>query len=179
MTVGASHITGTHRPVRVDGPVAPEARTATTCDLDAIHSVLAGWSEVGLTLPRSRDDLERHIGTFSVTVTGEIVSACASLHLYDTPPGLTVAELRSVASTPASRGSGSASLVVDHCLERAAAMGIERVHLLCRAPGFFARRGFGVVRFREVPPEFLEHAVRRQGRTTAGRTCMVRETSPG
>jgi N-acetylglutamate synthase-like GNAT family acetyltransferase len=60
-----------------------------------------------------------------------------------------------IAVAPMRRGSGLGRRLLDLLVEEAARRGAERVFLVARAPGFFARAGFRPVT-RDAAPRFFE-----------------------
>lgn len=68
---------------------------------------------------------------------GEVL-ACGALHvLWDD-----IAEVRTLAASPAARGSGVGSLILNALVERARDLQLKRVFCLTFAVDFFARHGF-------------------------------------
>jgi amino-acid N-acetyltransferase len=115
-------------------------RQATIDDVAGIMSLIAPLERQGILLPRSREQLELDIDTFSVIVRDGTVIACNALipHL-----GEDVAELACVAVHPDYRGRDLAAVLLRRAREQAQALGIGRlVALTTRTPHWFLEHGF-------------------------------------
>ena len=73
-----------------------QLRPAEIGDLDAIHSLLKGYSDQGNLLPRSLRDLETNLVDFQVVDSGSEIVACGALELFPNQLG----EVRSLAVAP-------------------------------------------------------------------------------
>lgn len=113
-------------------------RSARLTDLNSIESMVAWWASLGDNLPRSRNELVRDIGSFSVAEDQGEVTGCGSLYVYDS--GL--AELRSLSVDVAWQNKGQGKAIVQDILKKAKNMAIKKVFVLTRVPEFFARQGF-------------------------------------
>lgn len=113
-------------------------RNARLTDLNAIESMVAWWASLGDNLPRSRNELVRDIGSFSVAEDQGEVTGCGSLYVYDS--GL--AELRSLSVDVAWQHQGQGKAIVQDILKKAKNMEIKKVFVLTRVPDFFVRQGF-------------------------------------
>lgn len=113
-------------------------RPAKLADVDYIKAINDHWVRTGDTLPRSRDQILLDILDFVVAeVNGQVVG-CASLYIYET--GL--AEMRSVGISPDYHGQGQGRALVDFTIKRGRDLGLERLIVLTRVPGFFRKMGF-------------------------------------
>jgi N-acetylglutamate synthase-like GNAT family acetyltransferase len=142
--------------------------------VDDVCRLVNAWADEGLTLRRSRDEVERCVGEFVVAeleLEGElrvIATGCLEVH------SPAIAEIRSVAVDPASKGSGAGREVVQFLLEQARALDLDEVTLLTKIPAFFAKYGFRAVTPEELPAGFIDEAIAARGRTLIGRTIMLR-----
>ncbi|MDP2561001.1 argininosuccinate lyase [Psychrobium sp. 1_MG-2023] len=127
-------------------------RHAKLTDVDAITEIIAHWSEVGETLPRSRFDVLNSILDFSVAVDEESVVGCASLYIY----GTGLAEIRSVGINTDHQGVGQGKALVDHMLQRARDLEIQRVIVLTRVPQFFEKHGFTELEKETLPEKVIK-----------------------
>jgi len=123
-------------------------RPAKLTDVNAITAIVAHWSEVGETLPRSRFDVLNSILDFSVAMHEDDVVGCASLYIY----GTGLAEIRSVGINEGRQGHGQGRALIDHMLQRASDLELERVIVLTRVPEFFSKLGFSELE-KELLPE--------------------------
>jgi amino-acid N-acetyltransferase len=133
------------------------ARTARVADAIAVHRIIAHYAGEGLLLPRTEDEIRRHISHFLVLVekrNGEQkLLGCVALEPY----GADLAEIRSLAVAPDARGHGR------HLGDRLmkAAMGtarrrkIARLFAVTHRPEFFSSYGF-TPGPRQMVPEKIE-----------------------
>ena len=113
-------------------------RPARTADIPALYALIRHYSEQGILLPRTKQNLRKMIHNFRIISCGNQVLACAVLHFY-TP---TIAELRSLAVAPSQRGAGLGRLIVEALLGEARARDLELVFAFTYAVDFFAKLGF-------------------------------------
>ena len=114
------------------------ARRARISDAPAIFGLIAHYSEQGLLLPRTEQEVRRNIGHFLVQTNSRRMVGCLSLEKY----GADLAEIRSVAVDPQIRGCGIGAKLIAFALEEARQSGIARVFAVTHAPQFFERQGF-------------------------------------
>lgn len=114
------------------------ARRARISDAPSIHALITHYSEQGLLLARTEEEIRRNIGHFLVQTNGRGVVGCLSLEKY----GAELAEIRSVAVDPETRGCGIGAKLIAFALEEARQTGITRVFAVTHAPQFFERQGF-------------------------------------
>jgi N-acetylglutamate synthase-like GNAT family acetyltransferase len=114
------------------------ARRAKRADAEAIHRLIAHYSEIELLLPRAAEEIRRNISHFLVfEEKGRIVS-CVALESYSAD----LAEIRSLAVDPDLRGRRLGSRLIDFALADARRRRIARVFAVTHAPEFFLRHGF-------------------------------------
>ena len=114
------------------------ARRARMSDAASIHGLIVHYSDQGLLLARTEEEIRRNIGHFLVRASSRRVVGCLSLEKY----GAELAEIRSVAVEPEARGSGIGAKLIAFALEEARQIGIARVFAVTHAPQFFERQGF-------------------------------------
>lgn len=150
----SSTLAGTRQSNHVVGKEADDystdirVRSARLADLDAIESMVQYWAELGENLPREQHEIVRDIGSFVVIEAQGIVTGCASLHAYDSR----LAEIRSLGVYPGAQRRGQGKALVDHLVEKARQMAIQKVFVLTRAPEFFKKQGF-ILTSRALLPE--------------------------
>ena len=113
-------------------------RKARPADVAEIQSLIAHYAGEGILLPRDEQDVRRHLDFFLIAADRTGVAGCVSLEAYH--PAL--AEIRSLAVTPAKVGRGLGARLVKAALERAERRRIARVFALTSSPEFFVRLGF-------------------------------------
>ncbi len=166
------------RPVTVNAHTndteSTRVRGAEPGDEHAIAALIAAWSEQGLTLPRTAQQVAECIGEFAVaelaTAGGTRVLACGSLSVF----APSIAEIRSVAVHPDAKGKGLGKGVVERLVEEAQLLGVDRLVLLTRVPQFFRRCQFHDIDANELPSAFLQEAIAGRGRSIEGRAVMTR-----
>jgi amino-acid N-acetyltransferase len=115
----------------MDPDVLPHIRAAAPADMVPIRTLL-GDADLPVEGVAELEDLSVALDTAGAVI------ACAGLEVYGSA-GL----LRSVAVTGSQRGRGIGAVLVQHMIERAAALGLRRIYLLTEtAAPFFARAGF-------------------------------------
>ena len=114
------------------------ARRARISDAASILELIAHYSDQGLLLARTEEEIRRNIGHFLVQTNSRQVVGCLSLEKYSAD----LAEIRSVAVHPEACGCGIGAKLIAFALEEARQSGIARVFAVTHAPQFFERQGF-------------------------------------
>ncbi|MDR0622298.1 MAG: N-acetyltransferase [Deltaproteobacteria bacterium] len=119
-------------------------------DVPAIYGLLKSLSTQGLLLPRSYVDLYESLQTFKVArVPGEPSRLAGVAALQVAWEDL--AEVRSLAVIPESRGLGLAQELTKALEKEARELGIRRMFVLTYVPGFFAKLGYREVSLDTLP----------------------------
>jgi len=127
-------------------------RSATLPDVEAIHAIIQPYADKGTLLPRSIAELCENVRDFVVAEhNGEIVG-CGALHLY----GMHLAEIRSIAVTPASKGLGAGRKLVEALMAEAERHHVTCVCLFTRIPEFFSHMGFSVATREALPDKIYK-----------------------
>ncbi len=116
-------------------------RKARLSDVPAMLGLINGYAAQGIMLPRTEFDLSESIRDFTVAYVGDELAGCAALHFY-TPH---MAEVRSLAVSPAFGGAGIGRLLVEALLDEAREFSLDAVFAFTYVAGFFARLGFGEI----------------------------------
>ncbi len=125
-------------------------RAATIEDVAGIMSLIEPMERAGILVPRSREQLELDIDTFSVIVRDGTVIACNSLvpHLRDG-----MAEFACVAVHPDYRGRDLAAVLLRRARAQARAIGLSGVFALTtKTPHWFIEHGFVRGSASDLPP---------------------------
>ncbi len=123
-------------------------RPATLADAQAIHSLLRYYSSRGNLLPRTHENLCRHIRDFVVLeIAGQIV-ASGALEVMSENLG----EIRSMVVAPEKQRMGLGQRVAEELIRLAEQIGLQRIMVLTYVPDFFGQLGFEQVE-RETLPE--------------------------
>ncbi len=130
-------------------------RPARADDVPAMARLINGYAAQDLMLPRSEEQLLRHLPDFVVAeVAGRIVG-CAGLARLS--PEL--AEIRSLAVTPEMQGRGVGRALVGFLLQAAREVGIAQVCALTLRPHFFEALGFQVVDRWDISPKIWQECI--------------------
>ncbi len=125
-----------------------EIRRARKSDAGKIQAMLAKYAEKKLLLPRSKEEIEEHIGAFVVARLGtKTVGCCASRDF-----GRGLQEIRSLAVVPSQNGRGIGSALVKKCVSGMKRQGAKKIFALTYRPNIFTRMGFKIVH-KELFPE--------------------------
>ena len=123
-------------------------RNATNEDVESLYTLITGYAEKGIMLPRSREALLRSIDTFVVAeIDGQFVG-CGALSKL----GEDLVEIRSLGMSEGYKGYGIGGLIVDQLIDNAKNLKISKIMALTYAVSFFVRNGFEVVD-KEIFPE--------------------------
>lgn len=113
-------------------------RPASQQDLAAIETFILPFVADGKLLPRTISELGQLLKTLFVAERDGQIVGCAALEIYS--PKL--AEIRSLAVSPAVQGSGVGKLLVNACLELAKQNNILEVMAITSSDAFFLACGF-------------------------------------
>jgi len=107
-------------------------------EVETIRGLFAAEVAAGLMLPRSPEQILRHLGDWLVAEEEGQIVGCVSLVFFNG----TLAEVRSLAVRSDQRGRGIGSRLVEAAVRQAQERGVRRVLALTRAAGLFERLGF-------------------------------------
>ncbi len=123
-------------------------RRAVSEDLEHLFTMIQGYAERGIMLPRSRKVLEQQLDQFVVAeILGEVIG-CGSLCRL----GNDLVEIRSLGILEDYKGRGIGSMLVDALIEEARRQQIPKVMALTYEVSFFVKNGFEVVE-KDIFPE--------------------------
>jgi amino-acid N-acetyltransferase len=122
-------------------------RTAGPSDVPAIHRLITDNLEVGHLLPRSIEDIERHVARFIVATIDNTVVGCAEL----APLSGKIGEVRSLVVDEAYRGRHIGPDLVTRLGSTATASGFSTLCAFTHDPSRFVRMGFTIVPHIWVP----------------------------
>lgn len=123
-------------------------RKAAVEDVPALHTLIQGYAEVGIMLPRSEVTLTDMIDSFVVAETDEQLIGCGSLCRL----GEDLVEIRSLGILNDYKGQGIGGGLVNRLVEEARTQQISKVMALTYEVAFFEKNGFSVVP-KEIFPE--------------------------
>lgn len=122
-------------------------RPARPADLMEMMAILDGFAAQGLLLPRTPDDVLRHIDEFVVAVDSTGVVGCAGLRVYSP----VLAEVVGVAVAERCHGRGIGRHLVETLVDEANRLGIRRLFALTLQLEFFQKLGFSPTSVAEFP----------------------------
>jgi len=122
-------------------------RNAAVSDVARIHDLLEWYSKLGRLLPRSTDDILKHLGSFLISEENNTFTGCASLEIFTTDLG----EVRSLAVSPNFAHAGHGRLLVEQLEIKAHILGLKRLIALTYVPIFFEKLGFKITAMEALP----------------------------
>ena len=130
-------------------------REATDDDVAGILQLIEPFEKDGTLVKRSRTEIERDIGNYSIVEHDGVIFACAALYPY---PEAKTGEMAAVTVSSQSQGQGDGEKVLKRIEQRARADGLESIFVLTtRTMHWFLKRGF-----KQVDPEWLPEARKRK-----------------
>ena len=118
--------------------VMTRIRRATDADLPAIEAFIEPFVDDGKLLPRTFDELSELLPSFFIAEADGQIVGCAALEIYSRK----LAEIRSLAVSPAMQGRGVGKLLVEACIELAREKNVLEVMAITSSDGFFISCGF-------------------------------------
>ena len=125
----------------------PVVRPAAIGDVPTIHHLLELYAAKGNLLPRTMNELYRHLRDFFVIEIDNNVVACGALEIFTEDLG----EVRSLVVDEAHEGRGLGRLLVNRITDEARAIGLRRLMALTYVPAFFHKLGFQTVEKDTLP----------------------------
>lgn len=152
-----------------------QIRKATTADIPAIHQLINDYAAEGLMLRRPLMQLYEAVRDFVVAEAegGEVIGTGA-LHVMWSD----LAEVRSLAIAPSTKGQGVGRAVVEYLLQEAAALGLKRVFALTYQQGFFEKCGFTVVQKATLPQKVWKECIYCDKFNSCDEIAMIRYLVP-
>ena len=130
-------------------------REATVEDVGGILQLIEPFEKDGTLVTRSRTEIERDVGNYTVIEHDGVIFACAALYAY--PEGRT-AEMAALTVSPQVQGQGDGERVLKRIEHRARAAGLDSIFVLTtRTTHWFLKRGFVL-----VDPDWLPEARKRK-----------------
>lgn len=143
-------------------------------DAQAIHDLIALYSQDGTLLPRSLGEICENVRDFVVAEHDGKIIGCGALHLY----GPHLAEIRSITVHPSVQGKGTGGLLVKALLRQARRHRVNCVCLFTRIPEFFGRLGFATTNHENLPDKILKDCIRCPRLHACDEVAMVRGELP-
>jgi amino-acid N-acetyltransferase len=150
-------------------------RKATMRDIPAILHLINGYARQGIMLPRNEFELSEGIRDFTVLYDGEKLLGCAALHFY----GPTLAEVRSLAVHPESKGTGAGSLLMEALEQEARDFDLDILFAFTYVPGFFQKLGYSEVERGELPLKAWKDCLRCPKFQACDEIAVLKPLKPG
>ena len=131
-------------------------RKATFADVEAIYELVADYAEQGVMLARSRNTLYETLRDMVVAIDDDgTLAGVGGLHvIWDR-----LAEVRTMAVSPAKRRRGIGAEIVRRLLEDGENLGIEKYFTLTYQPEFFKALGFVIINKEELPHKVWKECI--------------------
>ena len=134
-----------------------QIRPARTSDVRTIRTLIDQYAPDRRLLSKATVTLYEDVTDFFVAEQDGVVVGCGALHVMWED----LAEVRTLATSPAARGHGVGGRMIEELLARAARLGVGRVFCLTFEVAFFARHGFAVMENQEtIEPEVFAELLR-------------------
>lgn len=130
-----------------DTIVIPQVRAARIADVPEIHHLLELYATKGNLLPRTMNELYRHLRDFFVIEMNGRVGAIGALEIFTEDLG----EVRSLVVAEEYERQGLGRLMVQRIIAESRHMGLRRLMALTYVPGFFHKLGFVTVSMDTLP----------------------------
>ncbi|MFZ3220694.1 MAG: amino-acid N-acetyltransferase [Rhodoferax sp.] len=129
-------------------------REASVDDVGGILQLIEPFEKDGTLVKRSRTEIERDVGNYTVIEHDGVIFACAALYPY---PEAKTAEMAALTVSPQVQGQGDGERVLKRIEQRARQAGLDSIFVLTtRTAHWFLKRGFV-----QTDPEKLPEARRR------------------
>jgi len=115
-------------------------REATSDDVADILRLIEPFEKDGTLVKRSRTEIERDIGNYTILEHDGVTFACAALYPY---PEAKTGEMAALTVSPQSQGQGDGEKILRRVEQRARAMGLASIFVLTtRTMHWFIKHGF-------------------------------------
>lgn len=130
-------------------------REATVDDVGGILQLIEPFEKDGTLVTRSRTEIERDVGNYTVIEHDGVIFACAALYAY---PEAHTAEMAALTVSPQVQGQGDGERILKRIEHRARTAGLDSIFVLTtRTAHWFLKRGFAL-----VDPDWLPEARKRK-----------------
>ncbi len=130
-------------------------REATADDIGGILQLIEPFERDGTLVKRSRTEIERDIGLYTVIEHDGVIFGCAALYPY---PEMGTAEMAALTVSPNAQSQGDGERILKRIEQRAKAMGLESIFVLTtRTMHWFIKRGF-----QQVEPDWLPESRKKK-----------------
>ena len=135
----------------VSTTATPEIRPAVRPDAADISRLVTANVGLGHLLPRTPEEITRHVSRFLVATLEETVLGCGEL----APLSDRLSEVRSLVVAAGARGAGIGTAVLAALVARARQQGVPRLCAFTHVPHPFVAIGFSIVPHTWVPEKIM------------------------
>jgi amino-acid N-acetyltransferase len=130
-------------------------REATSDDIGGVLHLIEPFEQDGTLVKRSRTEIERDIGHYTVIEHDGVIFGCAALYPY---PEAKTAEMAALTVSPAVQSQGDGERILKRIEQRARSSGLDSIFVLTtRTMHWFIKRGFV-----QVDADWLPEARKRK-----------------
>lgn len=122
-------------------------RKARMQDIPGLLSLINGFANRGIMLPRTEFELAENVRDFTTVFDGEKLIGCGALHFYSAK----AAEIRSLAVAPSYQKGGVGAVLMDALEKEGREFGMYALFAFTYVPGFFRKVGYREVDRGELP----------------------------
>jgi amino-acid N-acetyltransferase len=130
-------------------------RKAVKGDVDSIYEIIMSYSEEGILLSRSLEDIHTTIGNFSVAILNDTVVGIISFFDY----GDHLKEVRSLAVRKDHLRKGIGSTLLQKLIQELTAGNTPVIFVLTYAPGFFKKNRFIEINMDGLPEKIWKDCI--------------------
>jgi amino-acid N-acetyltransferase len=124
-------------------------------DVGSILALIEPFENDGTLVKRSRTEIERDVGNYTVIEHDGVIFGCVALYPY---PEARTGEMAALTVSPDVQGQGDGERLLKRVEQRARAIGLESIFVLTtRTMHWFIKRGF-----QQVDPEWLPEGRKRK-----------------
>ena len=152
-------------------PNVPRIRAATIADVPTIHHLLETYAAKGNLLPRTINELYRHLRDFFVIELNGKIAAIGALEIFTEDLG----EVRSLVVAEEFERRGLGRLMVERIIAEARQIGLRRLMALTYVPAFFHKLGFKTVGIDTLPEKVWGVCVKCYKFNNCDETAVVLE----
>lgn len=144
-------------------------RKAIMSDTESIYNLISGYAKEGKLLVRTYPSIYENLQSFVVAVLNDEVVGICSLTILDR----NLAEVRSLAVSPAYVGKGIGKALVKQIMKETANLEITKLISLTYQIEFFSKLGFNVVDKNELPQKMWKDCINCPKLHSCDETAML------
>jgi len=144
-------------------------RDAVEDDLEAIKSLIDYYADREILLPRTIQNIKRHMDDFIIATNGTEVVGTGALFKY----GSHLAEVRSLAVKHDLRKMGIGKLLAERLVQTGLDDSIDKLFVMTVVPGFFRKLGFTRVEHESLPDKVWKDCIHCQHHNKCNETAMI------